>query len=76
MDYNLAELLSYIPNEIFFNDQGKPNFNAIFVEVARTIYREKTDNFSIPSEDFLNGRLPNLTSFQRSVTQERTRRES
>ncbi len=76
MDHNLAELLSHVPDEIFYNDQGNPNFNAIFVEVARAIYRETTDEFSIPAGDVLNGKLPNLTSFQRSVTQERTRRES
>lgn len=76
MDHNLAELLSYVPDEIFFNDQGHPNFNAIFVEIARVIYRQPAPDFSIPAEDFLNGRLPNLTSFQRSVTQERQRRAS
>jgi hypothetical protein len=74
VDYTLTELLSAAPDEIFFNDLGDPNFNAIFVEVARLIYREDTDDFTIPSRDFLTGRLPNLTTFQRSVTQERKKR--
>lgn len=31
MDHVLAELLSEVPDDIFFNDLGNPNFNAIFV---------------------------------------------
>ena len=75
MDYSLRDLLAEVPTEIFFNDVGHPNFNGIFVEVARRIYRQPDGVFSIASEDFLNGRLPNLTTFQRSVTAERRRRE-
>jgi hypothetical protein len=76
MDHILSELLSEVPNEIFFNDQGKPNYNAIFVEIARVIYREETNDFSIPAGDFLEGdRLPNLSTFQRNVAHERERRE-
>lgn len=75
MDYSLRELLSEVPTEIFFNDMGNPDFNGIFVEVARRIYRQPDGSFAIAAEDFLNGRLPNLTTFQRSVTAERRRRE-
>jgi hypothetical protein len=74
MDYVLAELLSEVPNEIFFDDKGNPNFNAIFVEVARVIYKESGDDFSIPASDFLSDKLPNLSSFQRAVATERKRR--
>ena len=74
MDYPLKELLEDVPDRIFFNDKGNPNFNAIFVEITKRIYHENTDVFSIPSQDFLNGELPNLTTFQRSVAQERKRR--
>jgi hypothetical protein len=74
MDYSLSELLSEVPDEIFFNDQGHPNYNAIFVEVAKSIYREQNENFSIPIQDFLNSRLPNLTTFQRSVANESSKR--
>ena len=76
MDHVLAELLSEVPNEIFFDDKGNPNFNAIFVEIARVIYRKSDDNFSIPASDFLSDKLPNLSSFQRAVAKERTRRAS
>jgi hypothetical protein len=74
MDYSLTELLNEVPDRVFFTDKGHPNFNAIFVEIARRIYHEETDDFTIPSHDFLTGQLPNLTTFQRSVTQERKRR--
>jgi hypothetical protein len=75
MDYVLTELLSEVPDEMFFNDQGHPAFNRIFVEVARGIYKEDTDEFLIPAHDFLTGKLPNLSSFQRAVDNERIRRE-
>lgn len=74
MDYSLTELLSEVPNELFFNDKGHPDYNRIFVEVARRIYREDGDEFSIPAHDFLTGRLPNLSTFQREVPKERKRR--
>ena len=67
MDYTFSELLSEVPNEIFFDDKGDPNFNAIFVEVARRIYRQEGTSFSIPTEDFLAGKLPNLSSFHCST---------
>jgi len=76
MDDNLLELLSEVPNDVFFNDQGDPNYNAIFVEVARRIYRLDSTEFMIPSVDFLTHKLPNLTTFQRSVSTERKRRAS
>jgi hypothetical protein len=77
MDYSLLELLAEVPNEIFFDDKGDPNYNAIFVEVARRIYRERPDaDFMIPSTDFLTHKLPNLSTFQRSVSTERKRRAS
>ncbi|HKV40093.1 MAG TPA: hypothetical protein VJX67_12845 [Blastocatellia bacterium] len=74
-DRSLMDFLGEIPDEIFFSDTGHPNFNEIFVEVARRIYAESGDQFSIPVHDFLTGKLPNLTSFQRAVTKERQRRE-
>ena len=76
MDYSFSELLSDIPNEVFFNKEGKPDFNAIFVAAARRIYRQEGNGFSLPAEDFLSNKLPNLTSFQRAVTKERKRRAS
>lgn len=76
MDYSLNELLSEVPDPIFFDDKGDPNFNAIFVEVARQIYRQGTDDFMIPSVDFLTHKLPNLSTFQRSVSAERKKRAS
>ena len=75
MDYSFPELLGDIPNEIFFDDKGDPNYNAIFVEAARRIYKHDDTDFMIPSADFLSGRLPNLSSFQKSVSTERKRRE-
>jgi hypothetical protein len=74
MDYTFPELLGEVPNEIFFGDQGAPNYNAIFVEIARRIYKQDATDFMIPSADFLNGKLPNLSSFQRAVKTEDHRR--
>ena len=71
----LMDLLGEIPDEVFFTDTGHPDFNAIFIEVARRIYAEKNADFSIPAHDFLTDKLPNLTTFQRAVTKERQRRE-
>ena len=71
----LMDLLGEIPGEVFFTDTGHPDFNAIFIEVARRIYAEKNADFSIPARDFLTDMLPNLTTFQRAVTKERRRRE-
>jgi len=75
MDYSFAELFEEIPNEIFFDDKGDPNYNAIFVEAARRIYKKTDNDFMIPAGDFLNDTLPNLSSFQRAVSNERKRRE-
>lgn len=76
MDYSLLELLAEVPNDVFFDDKGDPNYNAIFVEVVRRIYRHDSTDFMIPSVDFLTHKLPNLTTFQRSVSTERKRRAS
>lgn len=70
------ELLELVPDTIFFNDEGNPDYNGIFVEITRNMYRQASKQFSIDSEDFLNGRLPNLSTFQRSVAQERERRQN
>ena len=75
MDHPLTEYLGEVPDEIFFNNQRHPAFNRIFVEIARRIYRQDTDRFSIPINDFLTDKLPNLSSFQRAVDNERIRRE-
>lgn len=75
MDYVLSDLLGEVPNNIFFNGEGHPNFNGIFIEVARRIYRNGEEDFLIPSSDFSNDKLPNLSSFQRAVAKERERRE-
>jgi hypothetical protein len=75
MEQRLSEILTEVPNDVFFDHKGDPNFNAIFVEVARIVYKEKGGHFAIPAEDFLGDRLPNLSSFQRTVTKERQRRK-
>ena len=75
MDYSFPELLGAVPKEIFFDDKGDPNYNAIFVEIVRHIYKHDETDFMIPSADFLTGKLPNLSSFQKSVSEERKRRE-
>ena len=75
MDHNLTELLSEVPDDIFFDDKGAPNYNAVFVEIVRCIYRHDTSDFMIPSSDFLAGKLPNLSTFQRTVGNERLKRE-
>ena len=74
MRNRLTELLGEIPNDVFFDYKGDPNFNAIFVEVARLVYQQNGDDFSIPSNAFLTDKLPNLSSFQRTVAKERQRR--
>ena len=74
MNYRLRDLLEEVPDDIFFQSNGRPDFNAIFVEVARIILGEETDEFTIHSSEFLSGNMPNLTSFQRSVPIERKRR--
>jgi hypothetical protein len=74
MDQSLTELLAEIDDETFYNENGDPDFNAIFIEVARVVYGRVNDNFSIPATDFINGTLPNLSSFQRGVSKERSRR--
>ena len=70
----LSDLLSYVPDDIFYNAEGNPSYNAIFVEVVRMIKREKTSDFTIHTSEFLSGKMPNLTSFQRSVAKEREKR--
>jgi hypothetical protein len=74
MEYQLTEVLGIVPDDIFFNEKGDPDFNSIFVEVARIIYGEGGVDFSIPVHDFVTKKLPNLSSFQRSVAKERQRR--
>jgi len=74
MFYGLKDLLADVPDEIFFKNDGNPNYNAIFVEVVRMIKGEKTSDFSIHASEFLSDSLPNLTSFQRSVAKERAER--
>lgn len=70
----LRELLEQIPDTIFYNKDGNPDYNGIFVEITRTMYGREDRHFTIDSEDFLNGTLPNLSTFQRSVSYERARR--
>lgn len=72
----LKELLEQVPDTIFYNHEGNPDYNGIFVEITRNTYRKNSKQFSIDSEDFLNGRLPNLSTFQRSVALERDRRKN
>jgi hypothetical protein len=72
----LSDLLSYVPDDIFFGPEGNPNYNAIFVEIVRVIKRESNNDFTIHTSEFLSGKMPNLTSFQRSVAKERERRNS
>lgn len=75
MNYTLTDLLAKVPNDKFFDSKGDPDFNRIFVEVARSIYAATTEDFAMRSEDFLNETLPNLSSFQRAVAKERKSRE-
>ncbi len=75
MNTRLAEIVGDVPNEVFYNDNGHPNYNGIFAEVARRIYNANDDSFAIPVHDFLTDKLPNLSSFQRAVAKERQRRE-
>ena len=76
MDYSFPDLLGEVPDEIFFDGNSNPNYNAIFVEIVRHIYKQPPDaDFMIPSADFLTDKLPNLTSFQKAVSLERKRRE-
>ncbi len=70
----LSDLLSYVPDDIFYNSDGNPDYNAIFVEVVRMIKKENSSDFTIHTSEFLSGSMPNLTSFQRSVAKERERR--
>jgi hypothetical protein len=74
VDYSLSDLLVDVPDDIFFTMEGNPDYNAIFIEVAKLIKGEKTRDFTIHTSEFLSGSLPNLTSFQRSVAKERERR--
>jgi hypothetical protein len=76
MDHSLAELLSEIPDNIFFDSKGDPKFNTIFVEVARIVYKKSGGDFSIPVRDLLTDKLPNLSTFQHVVTKERKKRAS
>lgn len=72
----LTNLLEEIPDHIFFAYDGKPNLNAIFVELMRQIYGKQYGDFQIPAKDFLNGTVPNLSVFQQAVNEERRRRLS
>lgn len=65
----LAAFLRTVPQEHFYNDEGNPSYNKIFGALARF------NNVSGP-EALEDGTLPNITTFQRSVAKERSRRES
>lgn len=65
----LANFLRSVPQELFYNDAGNPNYNKIFASLARA------NGVSGP-EALEDGTLPNISTFQRSVAKERANRES
>ena len=71
----LSEELRNIDDSIFLKRGNRPRFNAIFVEIARRRYGFSSNEFELPAEHFLKNMLPNLSTFQRSVTKERARRD-
>ncbi|MCE7873252.1 hypothetical protein DYH09_23155 [bacterium CPR1] len=64
----LAAFLRQVPQELLYNDQGSPNYNKIFASLARA-------NGVTGPEALEDGTLPNISTFQRSVARERSRRE-
>lgn len=64
----LAAFLRQVPQELFYNDAGNPNYNKIFASLARA-------NGVTGPEALEDGTLPNISTFQRSVAKERSRRE-
>jgi hypothetical protein len=73
---NWKELLEQVPDTIFYKDNGKPNYNKIFVALVQELYQKGSEQVTITTDDFLNGKLPNLSTFQRSVSKERARRQN
>ncbi len=64
----LSKFLTTVPQELFYNDKGDPNFNKIFAGLARF-------NGATGPESLEDGTLPNISTFQRAVSGERARRE-
>lgn len=68
MSGGLSKFLEQVPQELFYNDAGNPNYNKIFASLARA------EGVTGP-EALEDGTLPNISTFQRSVAKERARRE-
>lgn len=69
---DLASWLISVPDPIFWKGPlpfNKPAFNRIYAHLLQAFHAGKAT-----AEMFVNGSLPNLSSFQRSVSREAARR--
>lgn len=65
----LAKWLGEVPDHRFYGPEGKPDYNGILADLARESWATLPDSLE-------DGRLPNISSFQRSVARERQTRDS
>ncbi|MEW6278778.1 MAG: hypothetical protein AB1758_09165, partial [Candidatus Eremiobacterota bacterium] len=65
---SLAGFLRNVPDERFYNQDGNPNYNGIFADLARL-------NGAAGPEALEDGTLPNVSTFPRAVARERASRD-
>ncbi len=70
---NLTDWLTTVPEPEFWKDGGasKPDYNNVFAYLI-----EKECSGLVGAEMFKSGELPNLSTFQRQVAREASRRRS
>ena len=81
MDESLKEILRHVPEDVFWrgNEQGEhvPNYNGIFGWVLRHEFGDDSVDATVLITDIERGlKVPNISTFQRSVADERRRRDN
>lgn len=75
----LAEALRHVPDEVFWRDprtRDAPDYNAIFAWYLRRRYDLHDPDDEVPIADLEDGKVANISTFQKSVATERARREA
>jgi len=76
-DRPLTQLLAEVPDELFWvpgSDPARPAYNHVFAEVLRVVLELPSHDASLRVREVYEGRIPNLSSFQRAVAKEASRR--
>lgn len=66
--------LRALPDDALFKKNGKANYNLVFAEIAREVYKGSLKSASDLIDAIGSGERLNLTSFQRMVANEAMRR--